>query len=720
MGQKMKLEQKDDKKKIVMRMILVGILSGIASVITAMVVTGHLWQVACFRQNLIHLINVRAWTCLYRAYLLFFAYFFIGLHFILPIKKMYQWMFNRRWFLGILLLLFLTLNRFHGDSITYYYNVIQPGMGDASSMPIFSQMREIRSDEFIVNTPSVLASGYGEEPYGKYNEIMRGTDTLSIVTGVYAGYATLAFAPWEYTYLFLPTEYAFSFCWYAPLILGFLMSIEIFYIITKKNKLLSVAGAFLVIFSSFYLWWGFSPYMISAPGTIVCIYYFLNKDKIWKKILCGIGIALCFSNFVVSLYPAWQVPLGYMFLAIGIWLLHDNWDKIKKLELKEWLILAGCILFMVSLVLSYFYTASEYINAIANTVYPGKRIDTGSFNLGKLFYYVQSPFYAYQELTNPSEAGVFFSLFPIPTIMAAYCWVKEKKKDWLTAGLLLAQLPMIIYVSIGFSEVLAKLTLFSNSTTGRTVDIIGLIQVYFITIILSRYENAKKLPIVVATVFAVITAGIGIYVSNHDFPNYLNRVQILVMFVVVTCVCVGLMINLNKKKKNILLLGFICISIVTGIYIRPVMKGLAAIYSKPVAHEIEKICETDKNAKWLTYGGGHVLSAYSVACGASTVNSVNMYPNLELWDKLDSDNKYESVYNRYAHINVTFTDKDTSFEEIQGDFIQINLSYKDIEETKATYLLVMGELNVDTDNGYVGFEKVYEENGTAIYHLLYY
>ena len=193
----------------------------------------------------------------YREIFLLLVFIFIGLHFLIPIKKMYNWMFKYRWFIGIGILLFLTVMRFHGDSIAFYYNSIQPGVGDELAEPIFGVMRAIRSDEFVVSTPNALASQYGSTPFGVYNDVLRGTDTLNLVTGVYLGLPTLILAPWEFAYAILPTEFAYSFCWYAPLIFGFLMMMELFYIISK-NKLVSFTGSLLIIFSSWYLWWGFS------------------------------------------------------------------------------------------------------------------------------------------------------------------------------------------------------------------------------------------------------------------------------------------------------------------------------------------------------------------------------------------------------------------------------------------------------------------------------
>lgn len=201
------------------------------------------------------------------------------------------------------------------------------------------------------------------------------------------------------------------------------------------------------------------------------------------------------------------------------------------------------------------------------------------------------------------------------------------------------------------------------------------------------------------------------------FPGYLNIAQMVFMFCIITAACVCLMIRLKEKTKTIFLIGLIGISLFTGIYVRPIIKGLAGIYSKPAAKEIEKIREEDGDAKWIAVGSGIGLPAFSTACGVPTVNSVNIYPNLELWKKLDANNEYNDVYNRYAHIDVNFTEQETSFEKIQEDYIRLNLSYEDIEKTEADYLLVAGDINLE--NEYVGFEQMYAEDGVYIYHLSY-
>lgn len=704
----------DTKSKVyIKRLIIDLVLSGILALVVSVVFTARIWQVNNIKNNL-QMMN--KWLCFNRAYILFFLFIFIGFHFIFPVKKMYQWIFDKRWLLGIILLAFLTLNKYHGDSIESY-NVIQSGEENQASKPIFGETRAIRSDEWLVTTPSILASGYGENAYGKYNSIQRGTDTLNIINGVYIGFNTIAYCPWELSYAILPVEYAFSFCWFAPLIFSFLMMLELFYVITKKDKLLAAAGASLVVLSSFYMWWGFSSYYFSAPGTVVCIYYFLHSKSTWKKIAYSGGMAVCFGNFVTNLYPAWQVPLGYIFLAIGIWLLHENWDKIKELRIKDWIILGCGILLCLSFIVSYLLLISEYINSINATVYPGHREDDGGLFISKLFYYIQAPFYAFKDIGNASEAGVFFSLFPIPTIVSCYCWIKERKKDWLTGGLLLVQIPMLMYITIGMPAIVAKITLYSRSTVMRTADMVGLIQIFLIVILLSRYRECNKFPKLLAWGVGIGVVAICCWITSTQYPEYMNIVAKGVMMLIILLFAVGLMINCSRRIQEYIMIGLIGISIITSAYVRPVMKGLSAIYFKPAAKEIQQINEEKNNPKWLA--NGFVQAQYIVACGASAVNSVNTYPNMELWKKLDSTGKYEEIYNRYAHIDLDLTEEETSFECIAGDHIILHLSYKDIPKTEVTEFFALGNFEYNADNGYVEFEKEYEENGVTIYHLSY-
>lgn len=655
---------------------------------------------------------------LYRAFLLFFVVFFLSLHFVYPVKKIYDFMFKYRWYIGVGLLLFVTLFKINGDSMAYYTMTIQGDKVDALSYPIFGKIRTIRSDEFLVNNPGIFASVMYNPSFEKYNTILRGTDTLNIISGVYKGLAMIAYQPWKLIFTILPLENAFSFYFYFVPVFAFLFCMELFYILSK-NKLVAFTGATLTIFSSYFLWWGFPNYLLSGTATIVFFYKFINEKNIKQQIVFGLLMALSFSIFVCNLYPAWQVPVGYVYLVIGIWMIKENFVQIKSQSKVQWFIFFGSIGICILLVLNYFISTKEYIHIINQTVYPGKRVEYGSNEIGKLLCYAQSLFFPIKDMYNNSESGVFFCLFPLSTLLSLYYSIKSKKKDLLSILLLTVEIPMIIYTTIGLPPIVAKLLLFTHSTSVRMIDILGFVQVILIVRLLSFYKDEKHIKPIVGGIVAIAFACESVLICKYSFPDYLNKYWMILLFILIFFLSFYLMTNYKGKgfKKFEILISLV--SICSGLCVRPISIGLSSVYAKPAAQEIQKIVSKDPTSKWVTIGGIETPS-FTVMCGAPTINFVNTYPNLKLWHTLDPDKKYEKIYNRYEHVKVLLTHEETSFELIQSDYITLNLSYKDIKKAKVKYVFTNGEdCDIDFNNGYVKFDKVYDESGVKIYKITY-
>lgn len=655
---------------------------------------------------------------LYRAFILFFVVFFLSLHLVYPVKKIYDFMFKYRWYIGVGLLLFVTLFKINGDSMAYYTMTIQGDKVDALSYPIFGKIRTIRSDEFLVNNPGIFASVMNNPSFEKYNTILRGTDTLNIISGVYKGLAMIAYQPWKLIFTILPLENAFSFYFYFVPVFAFLFCMELFYILSK-NKLVAFTGATLTIFSSYFLWWGFPNYLLSGTATIVFFYKFINEKNIKKQIVFGLLMALSFSIFVCNLYPAWQVPVGYVYLVIGIWMIKENFVQIKSQSKVQWFIFFGSIGICILLVLNYFISTKEYIQIINQTVYPGKRVEYGSNEIGKLLCYAQSLFFPIKDMYNNSESGVFFCLFPLSTLLSLYYSIKSKKKDLLSILLLTVEIPMIIYTTIGLPPIVAKLILFTHSTSVRMIDILGFVQVILIVRLLSFYKDEKHIKPIVGGIVAIAFACESVLICKYSFPDYLNKYWMILLFIMIFFLSFYLMTNYKGKgfKKFEILISLV--SICSGLCVRPISIGLSSVYAKPAAQEIQKIVSKDPTSKWVTIGGIETPS-FTVMCGAPTINFVNTYPNLKLWHTLDPDKKYEKIYNRYEHVKVLLTHEETSFELIQSDYITLNLSYKDIKKAKVKYVFTNGEdCDIDFNNGYVKFDKVYDESGVKIYKITY-
>lgn len=667
--------------------------------------------ILCIKENM----GTKVWFD--RFQIIFIISVFILLHFVVNIRNIYKKLFYKRWIVAGVLLLFLVVNKYHGDSITCFDNYVQTGEGSDYIYPVLGEERAIRSDEWLVDTPINLSTQYLENPYGKYNYLVRGTDTInSSMLTIASALNPVNLVSILIRFIF-GYEYAYSYSWYINIMLSFLFQLELFLIMSSHKKLLSTCGACMVVLSSHYLWWGFSTLILYSSAALVCSYYFFKSNSVKKRLVYAYGTALSAALFALVLYPAWEVPMAFYSIVVFIWIVHGCWDNIKKMTRTDWTILVLALLLCIIMILQSIFTQIEYIEAISKTVYPGKRSENGGFSIGKLFNYISAIVFAYVDCGNPSERGMYITLFPFPFIMTLYTWVKGNRRNWLLNGLMIISMFLGVYTTVGLPSMLAKITLMTSTTAYRCVDILGYVQVVLFVVTLSAIDYKKKMDKKYAFALAVIMSGIAITMANREMPDYMSGEYRIIFFEIFSLIFFCFIAKVDKKIYNWGLIAVIMIAIVTAIYVRPIVKGTDAIYSKPVAKEIQRIVSKDSGAKWIAYDSG-VTSQFILACGAPTVNSVNKYPNMELWNKLDSAGDNEYIYNRYAHFVISFTDDETSMELIQDDVIRLNLGFKDLKKTEAEYVFSSQPLNID--NQYVAFDEVYNSCNAYIYKIHYY
>ena len=645
--------------------------------------------------------------------LLFVLFLFFALHLILDIRKMYQFIYKYRWIIGCVIVVFMTINKLHGDSTYMYDTYVQQGKGTEFVEPVWGEARAIRSDEWLVNSSRILSSRYLEDPYGKYNDIMRGTDTFNLT---HFGFASIGHDFYSIFYKLFGIEYGFCFVWNAKIILSFLFTFEFFLILSKKKKILSLLGSCLIICSGFFLWWNFPAIIMWTHASLVFFYYFFKTNDRKIKLVCAMGTPISCANFVLILYPAWQVPMGYLVIAFIVWIIHDNWSDIKKQHLKSWILFAVALFFVISMVASYILSVKEYTQIISDTVYPGHRVSSGGYIWNKLWYYLQNFLYPFKDVGNPSEYGTLCSLFPLPIIIALIYFVKSKKKDWLI-GLLLAVMALLLcYTSVGIPLWLSKATLLANSTPERAVDIVAIGCIYLLIIVISKNFSMKKIKWPVAILISFCVVAVSAYVSMQEFKDYMTILEAIVLVAIVGVFASTLIYCYNDKIRHIIFGMVISLLVVSAINIRPIQRGFDAIDSKPLAVEIRKINEENPGQIWVAENS-IVMSGFSIACGAKTINSTNTYPNMDLWRSLDPTGQYNKIYNRYEHIIMDFNNETTSFELVQPDTIKCHLAYRDFEKTGIKYII--SNNNLQEDNEYVQIQKIYDEAGSYIYQVNY-
>lgn len=629
--------------------------------------------------------------------------------------------FKYRYAIAIGIFIFLVANQYHMSSIGAFDSYIQHSQGSEYVQPIFGTPRHIRSDEWLVVQPQRLAAQYGDA-YGIYNPVLRGilTNNASGTSFSYAGLATLAYPLALGSMLFGPA-YGISVWWCGYLITTLMASFEMCRIITGDKRLLSFAGASLITFSAYFQWWSYVAWIASMQLLIVCFYYFLHTDKIFKRVLWALGIAISFSHFVVNIYPAWQVPSGYFFLLVFLWVCMREKQYIKQLSKADIFVFICALTLSAAIIASHLNAASDYLKGITNTVYPGSRADVGGGGADKLQYSYMSLILPFTNIANPCEPSAFLTFFPVPMLLSIWYMAKQKKANGFIVIVLAYSAVMLSYSVIGWPQALAKYTLLQYSSSARVNDIIGFSQLYLLIYMLSKKESLTDKKPLSVSITAVSMSFIiyGIVASHKSMGISLSAMLLyIIAFSLLAAAVIYSIITPNKTIKKTVYTVLLGISLISGLSVHPVSKGLDAIYSKPVAQKIRELA-TDTDEKWIAiHRDLFIAQQFMVACGASTINSTNVYPNMDAWSTLDPEGKYEDVYNRYAHVTAQFTEGETYFEQKASiDVIALYLSYKDISKLDISYIYTDSPLESSPED--VRFELLYAEDRSYIYKIYF-
>lgn len=622
--------------------------------------------------------------------------------------------FDFRWYIGAMILLFLVANNYNGDSLGCYDYYIA-GEGSEFVSPIIGQPRHIRSDEWVEHSTTFLSTRYLESIYEKNNYIIRGADTINEYAITWYSFSD----PFNFVSAFLQKvigfERAYSFRWYSRIIFTFLINIEFFLILTKGKRLLSLASTSMITLSSFFLWWYFPAFVTAVPAMIVAFHKFIKCEKYAIKLLCSFMFCAFCGLYVFNLYPAWQVPIGYLIGVLLLDCVFDNIEAIKKFKSLDWIVVFGSIILFGIMVVGFVVDRRAYIDAMLNTVYPGKRVFSGGFSLEKSYNYFLSPLFSYVETAyNASNESICISLFPLPIIAAIVYQIHTRFRNRTVNILLLYSAFLLLFTMVRVPETMAKVTLMSYTTGSKAVEVLSYSEVILFSVVFSVWEEKDKVNTLLSSIFAVLFSGAGVFLAASHLPDYMSSKYIIFVLFFFSLVVWLLIVDKSNTYMQMGLLLLICFCFFTGIYVRPISKGLDSIYSKPLYKEVRAVVENDPKAKWISQG--LCMCNYLVACGAPSIDFCNTYPNYGLWSSLDESGYYSDCYNRFFHPMIYFTDQDTCMSNPQVDIMLVYLSYRDLKKTDVKYIASSTPLSIDND--YVRFEPIYEGEG-FIYSVKY-
>ncbi|HFU3949683.1 TPA: hypothetical protein ACGO9U_001915 [Streptococcus suis] len=617
-----------------------------------------------------------------------------------------------------------------GSSIGLWGNYLNTGDYDNV---LFGSSRSVRSDEFAASVPWAFSQMTdNDSSYLYVNNIVRGTatDMFLLLNQPVFDFAVI-FKPAHWGYLFLGIDKGLAYTWVFRTLFLFATLFEFLMLVLKRNKVLSVIGALLVVFGPAVQWWtigGAEIISFGALAAIIAYHYFLISDY-RIRLLFALLLSWCATGFLLVLYPAWQVPYLIFFVAVALYFIISNWNPSNFKFQKDIPIIAIFFLVTLGSLIYCFSKSMPAIEAMLNTAYPGKR---QSFGGGQFFFsmatgYPFSIFYSIFGLIDERGMNVFYDFFPLGIIGSSFAWIV--KKDRLSATMLIINLFFLVYMIAGFPTVLAKVTLMSFTMTQRLIPIFSFINIILLlrSIVVVESHFDKRTKIIIASIMTIL---IMVFAINSTMPYIEQSISVYtsspILFSIYRFLCVSCSVfilfcaiySIISRSETSLLSWVLIIAISSGVMVNPLRSGTDVIFKSKLVQEIKKVDDKQEGV-WIVESMGYPMTNVPLFAGAPTLNSTNAYPNMQLWKSIDDGADDSDIYNRYAHIIIELTQEpNVVFELVQPDVFKVLLPVEKLSEIGITYILSERDLTVFNSES-ITFEMISNIDGKNIYHIRY-
>ena len=542
--------------------------------------------------------------------------------------------------------------KLNGSSIGVWQKVLNEP-GPIRGLLLFKP-EEVRADEWSHITPSIIAQARHSPRFPIENESL-GAGRSPLLMSVPIAYYTTIFRPQLWGFFFLDLERAFSFYWCFKVFALPLATAWLLRQLGIQSAAIVIFGTTWLFFSSFVQWWFSSPAMLPemlACSAIVtgCALNFFRKASRPKLALLVAAFVFFGVNFVLCLYPGFQVPLLYVSAAIlvGLWLARSSGEEWRMSQ--GLFLFAGGLLLIAIILVPFWRDVSSTLELLAQTSYPGVIRNTGGgLSVFDLFSGVLGFFESEQRTPawkpNICEASNFYPLWlPALADLSIGRWKEGARTGRLVAALAAVIFALAIYCVVPMPHWLVRLSLLGLGPERRLLLGIGIANIllgclYFY----SRPAIAHSGRVGLLVGAAVLTTGL---LWFRPFPDN-ERFSI---FVVVINATIVVLFFWHRAQRWFLAI-FLGLVVINGAAINPVMRGLSPILDSEAFRKIDKWRAVDPTARWMLYENASCAQLVK-ATGAIVFNGVKILPDLNFMRQLDPRGQYRSIYNRFAYINV--------------------------------------------------------------------
>lgn len=612
--------------------------------------------------------------------------------------------------------------RVHGFSISAWHVLVD---GSPPAEILVGEARPIRSDDWKVQLPLAFAQAAHEPRFPRMNDrIGLGQSSLLPIELPVAD-PLVVFHPTMWGF-FLGDDVGMAWLWWSRALGLFAAWTAVFHVVTRGRLALSAAGAAGLACSPFFQFWSFNaaPQAASMGLAFVATTALARAERPAAIAASALGLAFAGGCFALALYPPFQVPLGWLYLALvaGFWL-----DARGELRLRHhgWLRAAALMAAAGLVMAAVGWLAWEARDAIARmrtTAYPGLRVALGGDRaLWQLANEnLAAPLWArsWGPLFNVCEAASFWMLAPVA--VGLWIWraaADGRRLDVFALPVVALWAVLVLYITVGFPDWLARASLLALAPGRRAVLALGLAD----AVLLMRFLACTEPVVERRRIFALSASfALGLALCGIALARELPGAS-LAWVLPLAAANGGLAAWILAARRRVLpALALAAASLATTVWFNPIAVGGADYL---MGNELSRqILAIDRAAggrsNWVAFGSDEVANLFR-ALGVRSINGTLTLPQLELWARIDPEGRARPLYDRYAHVAfVAAPDARPSFKLRSQDslVVRINPAAQDLQKLGVTHALFHGDAKARD-----GFERLsgYEYLGSVGENHLY-
>jgi len=566
---------------------------------------------------------------------------------------------RRRWgWLGVAIAFFVCVFlKLNGSSVgiwTELLNDPKPPPGLLLFVP-----KGVRADEWHGWTPAALSQSR-QTPRFPTENVTLGGGRAPLLMSVPVAYYTTIFRPQLWGFFLFDFEHGFSFYWCIK-IFGLLIASGWFLReIGVRDRSIVLLGALWIFFSGYVQWWFSSPAMLPemvATWAVCtgCGIRFFKQTGTLKTVATFGAFVFCGINFVLCMYPPYQIPLILLMLAVvaGAYFARrfdEGFDWLRGL-----ILIGAGVSAIIVLLAPFWIDVRSTLELVAHTDYPGSR---RSFGGGLSFFQLFSGVVGFFQtedtvpagFDNVVEASNFYPLWPAVICAVLFArWRKIAPVSPLIIALAVFLVSLNLYCLVPFPRWLLRITLLEFAPERRVILAIGLANIFLCCLFLDEYKTrifSKWNSVVVTLIFFLALAGLlwtaGLFRPGFFFGSWQLGAAVAINLLILTL----LFCAENCRWSLVTLVFFLTLS---NAGVNPIMRGLAPLLKSEAFQAVEETRRKDPDGKWIVFHDFN-LAQMVIATGAPVLNGNKIIPDFSFWHQLDPDGVGAPVYNRYANI----------------------------------------------------------------------